>query len=207
MGTSRTFDDQAAIFGDKMVHTWSGAIVYEWIQETNNYGLVDYSLSGSSLAGVSGADAAFGRNGTPQPRNPDFENLSRHWATLTPSGIRADDYKPSLSAPACPEFTSSAWEVKADAQLPTIGYGTKATSSVSSSDLPTSIVIATGRASPGEGEPTQEPTHSIEANPSATSSSAAIGVSNAMPGSGILLKTWLGLYVALCAVAGMIVVS
>ncbi|KIW23785.1 hypothetical protein, variant 2 [Cladophialophora immunda] len=38
----RTFDDQAAIFGPQMVDTWSGAIIYEWIQEMNNYGLVSY---------------------------------------------------------------------------------------------------------------------------------------------------------------------
>ena len=38
----RTFNDQAAIFGPQMVNTWSGAIIYEWIQELNNYGLVEY---------------------------------------------------------------------------------------------------------------------------------------------------------------------
>lgn len=25
-----------------MVDTWSGSIIYEWIQETNNYGLIQY---------------------------------------------------------------------------------------------------------------------------------------------------------------------
>jgi 1,3-beta-glucanosyltransferase GAS1 len=38
----RTFNDQAAIFGPDMVNTWSGAIIYEWIQETNQYGLIQY---------------------------------------------------------------------------------------------------------------------------------------------------------------------
>jgi len=38
----RTFSDQSAIFGPEMVDTWSGAIIYEWIQETNNYGLISY---------------------------------------------------------------------------------------------------------------------------------------------------------------------
>ena len=74
----RTFDDQAAIFGDKMVDTWSGAIIYEWIQETNDYGLVEYALGQSAPAAIDGPAAAFGRNGTPQPKNPDFENLSKH---------------------------------------------------------------------------------------------------------------------------------
>lgn len=38
----RDFNDQAAIFGQEMVGTWSGAIIYEWIQEMNAYGLVTY---------------------------------------------------------------------------------------------------------------------------------------------------------------------
>ena len=38
----RTFDDQAAVLGPDMSGTWSGAIIYEWIQETNAYGLVQY---------------------------------------------------------------------------------------------------------------------------------------------------------------------
>ena len=206
IGTARTFDDQAAIFGDKMVDTWSGAIIYEWIQETNNYGLVDYSLSQSSPAAIDGADAAFGRNGTPQPRSPDFENLSKYWATLTPTGIRADDYKPSLSAPLCPDFTTGAWQVKADAQLPTIGYGSKAASSSSESQVPTSVATATGRAIPGNGEPVHETAHATEAAPSATSSAAASGMRNAMPDFNGFPGTWLGLYVALCATARVFLV-
>jgi len=38
----RTFDDQSAIFGPQMSGTWSGAIIYEWLQEMNGYGLVSY---------------------------------------------------------------------------------------------------------------------------------------------------------------------
>lgn len=75
----RTFDDQAAIFGEKMVDTWSGAIIYEWIQETNDYGLVSYDLSDNTpTATIAPGDAAFGRSGTPKPISPDFDNLSKH---------------------------------------------------------------------------------------------------------------------------------
>lgn len=206
VGTARTFDDQAAIFGDKMVDTWSGAIIYEWIQEINDYGLVDYSLDQSSPAAIDGADAAFGRNGAPQPKSPDFENLSKHWATLTPTGVHADDYKPSLPAPACPDFTTSAWQVEPDAQLPTIGYGSKAASFSSESEVPTSIATATGKAIPGDGEPVHETAHATEATPSATSSAAANGMLNAMPGFHSLSGTWIGLYVALCATAGVLLI-
>lgn len=38
----RTFGDQAAIFGPNMTDTWSGSIIYEWIQEMNHYGIVSY---------------------------------------------------------------------------------------------------------------------------------------------------------------------
>ena len=38
----RDFGDQAAVFGANMTDTWSGAIVYEWIREMNNYGLISY---------------------------------------------------------------------------------------------------------------------------------------------------------------------
>lgn len=38
----RDFKDQDAVFGPKMIDTWSGAMIYEWIQEMNQYGLVSY---------------------------------------------------------------------------------------------------------------------------------------------------------------------
>jgi 1,3-beta-glucanosyltransferase GAS1 len=38
----RDFNDQDAVFGPEMVKTWSGAMIYEWIQEVNNYGLITY---------------------------------------------------------------------------------------------------------------------------------------------------------------------
>lgn len=205
VGDARTFDDQAAIFGDKMVDTWSGAIIYEWIQETNHYGLVTYELSESASAGT-GGDAAFGRNGAPSPVSPDFDNLSKHWATLTPSGIRADDYKPSLTAPACPELTTSAWLVKADAQLPTIGYGGPTVSASSSSDVPTSVVSATGKAQPGDGEPVETPTDVTTTSAAATSSAAANGIFGPLAGAKTFFETWVVVYLALCAVAGVFLV-
>ncbi|KAK5071966.1 hypothetical protein LTR64_004255 [Lithohypha guttulata] len=37
----RTFSDQAVVFNE-MADVWSGAIIYEWIQEMNQYGLINY---------------------------------------------------------------------------------------------------------------------------------------------------------------------
>ena len=46
----RDFSDQSVILGPQMDGTWSGAIIYEWIQETNNYGLVSYGgFAGSDV--------------------------------------------------------------------------------------------------------------------------------------------------------------
>ena len=41
----RLFADQASIFGQNMSNTWSGAIVYEWIEEANSYGLISYGMA------------------------------------------------------------------------------------------------------------------------------------------------------------------
>lgn len=37
----RDFKDQEALYGE-MADVWSGSIVYEWIEEANNYGLIKY---------------------------------------------------------------------------------------------------------------------------------------------------------------------
>jgi 1,3-beta-glucanosyltransferase GAS1 len=37
----RDFKDQEALYGE-MADVWSGSIIYEWIEEANNYGLIKY---------------------------------------------------------------------------------------------------------------------------------------------------------------------
>ncbi|KAL3428078.1 1,3-beta-glucanosyltransferase [Phlyctema vagabunda] len=106
VGGDRTFGDQAAIFGPDMIDTWSGSIIYEWVQEANDYGLVTYP--GGALAGE------------PIPIEPDFSNLASEWKKLSPSGVKESDYSPSLSAPACPSPTAG-WLVNGDVQLPRLG--------------------------------------------------------------------------------------
>lgn len=117
----RTFDDQAAIFGPDMTPYWSGSIVYEWIEEQNHYGIVNY---GDKVA-LSLAPDGFPRSGTPTPVVPDFTNLQNQWKTLTPSGVKESAYSPTLTAPACPAITSGVWEVNGNIPLPALGqtYG------------------------------------------------------------------------------------
>lgn len=120
----RTFPDQEAVFSDPMVGTWSGSIVYEWIQETNNYGLITY---GPPADGAAPADDivedGFTRKGTPTPVVPDFENLKSKWATITPTGVSKKDYNPStVTTPDCPSSTPGGWWlVDGNVKMPTLG--------------------------------------------------------------------------------------
>jgi 1,3-beta-glucanosyltransferase GAS1 len=120
----RDFNDQSAIFGPNMVDTWSGAIIYEWIQETNDYGLVSYGPQQSATVNEgSSVVEGFTRQGTPTPVAPDFTNLQGQWATLTPTGVSQSAYAATAptSVPSCPAFTSGGWTVDPSAALPTIG--------------------------------------------------------------------------------------
>lgn len=116
----RTFADQAATFGSQMDGIWSGAIIYEWIEESNNYGLISYGPSVDPTASTAPPDG-YTRSGTPTPISPDFSNLSNQWATLSPSGTSENAYTPSLTPPPCPAYTSGVWEVNGDVALPTLG--------------------------------------------------------------------------------------
>lgn len=134
----RNFDDQTALLGPEM-DSWSGAIVYEWIQEQNDYGLISYGPPADPTATAANVVAGFTRAGTPTPINPDFENLSNHWKTLNPTGVSMDAYTPSNSAPPCPSFTEGFWAVSANAALPTVGESLPADATVYHSPAPTKI--------------------------------------------------------------------
>ena len=116
----RTFDDQAAIFGPNMSPNWSGVIIYEWLQEANNYGLISYGPSVAPTAPGAPPDG-YTRSGTPTPKSPDFDNLSKQWATVSPSSVSANAYSPSLTPPPCPAYTAGNWEVNGEVALPTLG--------------------------------------------------------------------------------------
>jgi 1,3-beta-glucanosyltransferase GAS1 len=127
----RDFADQAAVFGPDMSPYWSGSIIYEWIEEQNNYGLVNYGPKVDPTAQSAPPDG-FSRSGTPTPISPDFSNLSNQWKTLTPSGVAESAYSPTLTAPPCPAYTSGVWEVNGNVGLPSLGavYDAAARSSI-----------------------------------------------------------------------------
>lgn len=139
----RTFEDQSAILGSAMNEIWSGAIIYEWIEETNDYGLISYGPTVSATVVASGVQAGISRSGTPQPVTPDFANLQSQWQTLTPAGVMSAAYSPSLSPPACPTSTPGGWLVNGDVKLPSVG---QTISSASSAAAATNTGTVTGSA-------------------------------------------------------------
>lgn len=84
----RLWEDQDAIFGKNMTGDWSGAIVYEWIEEQNNYSIISYGpLVGDPTRSDELVFDDWTRRGTPTPISPDFENLKTVWASAHPTGI------------------------------------------------------------------------------------------------------------------------
>jgi hypothetical protein len=126
----RDFDDLNAILGADMNGTWSGAMVYEWIQELNDYGLITYGKPSGKVDPVEVPDTVvmdgFSRQGTPTPLQPEFDNLQSRFATLTPPGVPLSEYSNQISTitpPPCPASTAGAWEVDPSAPLPSAPDG------------------------------------------------------------------------------------
>lgn len=118
----RLFDDQDAIFGQDMVNSWSGAIIYEWIQEANHYGLISYGLKADPTATGANIEGGFTRKGKPTPVSPDFENLKGKWNAIAPTGVARTDYDAkSVSTRECPKATSGGWLVDGNVAVPTLG--------------------------------------------------------------------------------------
>ncbi|KAI1846553.1 hypothetical protein JX265_010672 [Neoarthrinium moseri] len=118
----RLFQDQTAIFGPEMVNDWSGAIIYEWIQEANEYGLISYGPAVAATATGENIDGGYTRKGTPTPKSPDFTNLQSQWATITPTGVAKSAYDAkSVSTRECPKSTAGGWLVDGNVALPSLG--------------------------------------------------------------------------------------
>ena len=133
----RTFDDLTAIYGPEMVDTWSGAMVYEWIQEKNDYGLITYGevpedddddkdpeAEAKADALNTAAMDGFSRQGTPTPLSPEFDNLKSRFESLTPTGVALSDYSKdvsSITAPPCPKSTADGWELDPSGPVPSVG--------------------------------------------------------------------------------------
>ncbi|KFY63894.1 hypothetical protein V496_03602 [Pseudogymnoascus sp. VKM F-4515 (FW-2607)] len=96
----RVFNEVAALYGTDMSKVFSGGIVYEFFQETNDYGLV--SLSGTTVTKLK-----------------DYDNFSTKIHAVTPSAINSASYSPTNTAgQACPTVNDD-WKVAATGLPPT----------------------------------------------------------------------------------------
>lgn len=88
LGVTRTFGDIPSLYG-VMSDTFSGGIAYEWIQESNMYGLVTSASEGAS----------------PTPL-PDYTVLKSQWASISPSSVALSNYVGTTASVSCPALTS-----------------------------------------------------------------------------------------------------
>ena len=176
-----------------MSGTWSGAIIYEWIEEANDYGLVSYGPQAAATATGANIEGGYTRGGTPTPVSPDFDNLKSQWATLTPSSVAESAYNPSLTDPPCPSFTSGLWMVNGGVSLPTLNqeYNAQVSSSITAG---TAAAGATGTGSSGH-----------RGAGSASSSSSSGVSSRAMPeflmNDGLVFKACAAVFAGVAALA------
>ncbi|KAI8947095.1 Glucanosyltransferase-domain-containing protein [Xylaria longipes] len=155
----RLFEDQASIFGPEMSKDWSGSIIYEWIEEQNHYGLISYGPKVDPTVTGKNIFDGFTRAGTPTPVSPDFDNLSKQWAKITPTGVAKSDYDAgTVSTRACPTSTPDGWLVDGNVAVPTLGASlgtgtyTTATSAADSGETSAPSPSETKNAVPGSQE-------------------------------------------------------
>ena len=103
-----------------MDHHWSGAIIYEWIEEANDYGLVTYGDQTNALASID-PTVEIKRSGIPTPVTLDYSRLKSVWAAVTPSSVKFGAYRPHITPPPCPAFTRGTWEIDSSVELPPVG--------------------------------------------------------------------------------------
>ncbi|KAG5991938.1 hypothetical protein E4U54_003788 [Claviceps lovelessii] len=85
----RIFDETTALYLDNMTEVVSGGIVYEYFQETNDYGLVKISDGGSAT------------------KLKDFGALQQKISAVDPKGVDMSSYRPSDKAMSCPTVDAS----------------------------------------------------------------------------------------------------
>lgn len=80
----RKFSEVPVLYGDQMTPVFSGGIVYEYFEETNDFGLVS-AVSPSSVSKLA-----------------DYAAFSTQLNAVSPSATQASAYTPTNSAQACP---------------------------------------------------------------------------------------------------------
>lgn len=183
-----------------MDSTWSGAIIYEWIEETNNYGLISYGPSVAATATGTNIVDGFTRGGTPTPISPDFDNLSTQWASASPTSTSSADYSPSNSAPSCPAYTSGLWEVSGNVALPTLGDAASVSGSGSGSTTASATSSGSGSGSSGTTKSTGSGSGSATGGSASSTSKSSAATARPVRGSWVQVA---GSFVVVPALAGL----
>ncbi|CCE79442.1 Piso0_001504 [Millerozyma farinosa CBS 7064] len=99
--TPRKFTEVGTLYGSKMTGVWSGGIVYQYFEETNNYGLV--SVSGSSVSTMDDFNSLKSQLGSISPSTANTKSVSSVSATSCPS--TGADWSASTNLPPTPDET------------------------------------------------------------------------------------------------------
>ncbi|KAL8944011.1 MAG: hypothetical protein Q9216_000720 [Gyalolechia sp. 2 TL-2023] len=139
----REYDDQESILGWDMNDRFSGAVVNEWRQDSDFYGIVSYEFGTREMTWTAEGTPA---GSVPTPISPDFYSLQSQWADITTTGTPSSEYTPVYTSVECPLLTTSTWNVTPTAPLPFIEnlvITTMATASASlAGDSPATPVAA-----------------------------------------------------------------
>lgn len=115
-GSSRMFTETLALYSSNMTNVWSGGIVYEYFQATNNFGKLVIAWYCNSLLIFLGLVSL---DSTNQVHTlSDFSVLSSQIAQVTPTGVNINSYTVTntvardcpTEAPAIGAAATSAWE-------------------------------------------------------------------------------------------------
>ncbi|KAK2612390.1 hypothetical protein QQS21_001654 [Conoideocrella luteorostrata] len=87
-GEARTFEETTALYVNNMTDVVSGGIIYEYFQETNDYGLVKISNGGSAT------------------KLKDFAALQKKITAVSPKGVDMSSYNPTNKVLDCPAVNS-----------------------------------------------------------------------------------------------------
>ncbi|KAL9618845.1 MAG: hypothetical protein Q9160_006504 [Pyrenula sp. 1 TL-2023] len=175
----RTFGDQEAIFSPDMSDTWSGSIIYEYVQEANDFGLVSYGPPTAPVAASNGLETCahndsswsadevsfYRYSNNPEPIQPDYDNLKSQWAKVSPKGVSQSAYDTATVKPvACPPQDAT-WTIDPSAALPTLG----STETFTPNSVTPTTASGTSSAT-GTAKPTSEPSGSSAENNAAQAS-------------------------------------
>ncbi|PIA19201.1 hypothetical protein COEREDRAFT_79161 [Coemansia reversa NRRL 1564] len=92
----RTFPEIKSIYGSDMTDVFSGGFVYEYVEESNKYGLVDVSGSSGS-------------------KTEDYNNFKKALAATSPKGVSMKSYSAKGKQQSCPDVSKqNSWQASSD---------------------------------------------------------------------------------------------